>query len=61
MSGQAILDNHQLSFFKRLAPHTGMMDLSRPFSISGHAKQPEPMLHTINKRLVYCEQNAIEK
>lgn len=61
MSGQLVLDNMQLEHFKRMAPHTGMMDLRKPFTMSGHAKQPEPILHTINHRLAYCEQNAIEK
>ena len=35
MSGQLVLDNMQLEHFKRMAPHTGMMDLRKPFTMSG--------------------------
>lgn len=58
MTGMVIPDNHLLEHFNRMAPHTGMMDLSKPFTVSNHARQPEPILHTINQRLLWCEDNA---
>lgn len=61
MTGMCILDNHLLEHFNRMAPHTGLMDLSRPFTVSNHARQPEPILHTINQRLLWCEDHAVEK
>lgn len=61
MTGMCILDNHLLEHFKRMEPHTGLMDLSKPFTVSNHARQPEPILHTLNQRLLWCEDHAVEK
>lgn len=60
-TGMCILDNHLLEHFKRMAPHTGMMDLTKPFTVSDHGQQPEPILHTINQRLLWCEDHAVTK
>lgn len=61
MTGMAILDNHFLEHFKRMEPHTGLMDLSKPFTVSNHSRQPEPILHTLNQRLLWCEDHGVKK
>ena len=61
MSGWAILDNHFSKHFERMAPHTGIMDLTKPFTVGNHARQPEPILHTINHRLLWCKDNAVTR
>lgn len=61
MSGQILLDNRFVEFFKRMEPHTGLMSLDKPFRVSNHAKQPEPVLHTLNHRIRLCDQRAIER
>lgn len=59
MSGQLALDNQMAEAYERLAPHTGLMDLRRPFWVSDHAMTPAPVLSTINRRLEYCDDNAV--
>lgn len=58
MTGMAIIDNHFLGHMERMEPHTGLMDLSKPFRVSNHGRMPEPILSTINQRLLWCEDNV---
>lgn len=51
MSGQLLLDNKTARAYSRHAPHTGIMDLKRPFRVSNHASIPAPALSTINAKL----------
>lgn len=51
MTGQLCLDNSTTRAFDRMAPHTGIMDLKRPFRVGNHASIPAPVLSTINARL----------
>lgn len=60
MSGQLALDNYTARAFDRLAPCTGIMDLSRPFRVSNHGAIPAPVLSTINHRLEEGDDNSVE-
>lgn len=59
MSGQLALDNEMAEAYERLAPHTGLMDLRRPYQVSDHAMTPAPVLSTINRRLEFCDDHAV--
>jgi hypothetical protein len=43
-----ILDKHTRTKMERLAPYLGVMDLKRPWTISGNIKLPAPVITTIN-------------
>ena len=51
LNGILILDMKTLAALKRLAPHLGVLDLSRPRTISRHVSIPEPVLTTIGNWL----------
>jgi len=48
LNGQLLLDNKTTDAMERLAPHTGVMDLNRPFRVSRNIAHPTPTLSTTN-------------
>lgn len=48
LNGQPSLDNKTAEWLKRHDPHTGVMDLNRPFRVSRHIAHPTPFLATLN-------------
>lgn len=46
-----ILDKAMHDNLSRLAPHTGALDLERPYAVSGNLKIPAPVISTIGNWL----------
>lgn len=53
------IDNKQASWFKRMAPYTGLMDLTTPYRISGNPKTSAPVLDKINNMLEVKELECV--
>ena len=57
-SGTLTLDNYWAKYSKRLDPHTGVMDMNKPFQVARNLSLTVPMLSTMNNWLRYEEAEA---
>lgn len=47
-SGTLTLDQYWAQYSRRLDPHTGVMDMNRPFQVARNLSLTVPMLSTMN-------------
>lgn len=53
------LDNNQANVFDRMAPSTGLMDLTVPYRVSSNPQTPAPVLDAINHMLEVTERECV--
>ena len=51
LNGLIILDDEMYQKLRRLEPHTGVLDLEKPRTVSSNLKLPAPVLGTIGNWL----------
>ena len=52
------IDNKQATVFKRMAPYTGLMDLTVPYKVSNNPTTSVPVLSTLNHMLEVREREC---